>query len=273
MSRLVFDSDMPKICVPIVGQSQEEIIKIAKELKDSVADLIEWRMDFFSAIADSRSLENLLHELRETLGDKPLLSTLRTASEGGELPLSFEEYAAILRRVVNTKCVDYVDVEMFWGYRTEGCATAFYDNGQIKSPETIAEESCHNPVRNLVQEMKQKAAVIGSYHDFEKTPCGNEITKRLLVMKHLGVDIPKIAVMPQSRQDVLNLMTATLKAKEAMPDTPVISMSMGGLGAVSRVAGACFGSAVTFGCHGKASAPGQIPMEELRSILQSLRID
>lgn len=272
MNRLVFDSDMPKICVPIVGQTETDIIKAGKELSSSIADLIEWRVDFFSGITDGELMKSALHQLRAVLGNKPLLFTLRTVSEGGELSVSFEEYAAVLRQAAKTGDVDYMDVEMFWGYRTEGKSSIFNDNCNIKSPETLAEEHCHNPVRDLVQELKQKVDVIGSYHDFEKTPCGDEITKRLLVMKYLGADIPKIAVMPQTKQDVLELMTATFRAKEAVPDTPVISMSMGALGSVSRVAGANFGSAVTFGCHGRASAPGQIPMEELHGILCKLSV-
>ncbi|MCH5266972.1 MAG: type I 3-dehydroquinate dehydratase [Lachnospiraceae bacterium] len=273
MNRLVFDSDMPKICVPIVGQTEAEIIKVAKELRKSIADLIEWRADFFQGISDVGLVKGLLRKLREALGDKRLLFTLRTASEGGEISPSFEEYAEILRHAVNTECVDYVDVEMFWGYRTQDAPSAFYDNCAIKLPEDIAKEPCHISVRNLVQELKGKADVIGSYHDFAKTPHGEEITKRLLVMKNMGASITKIAVMPQSKKDVLQLMTATLHAKEAMPDTPVISMSMGALGAVSRVAGANFGSAVTFGCCGETSAPGQIPVEELYDIMEKLRID
>ena len=51
---------------------------------------------------------------------------------------------------------------------------------------------------------------------------------------------------------------------------PVITMSMGDYGKVSRVAGKSFGSAMTFGCLGKASAPGQINVDDLRAILNIL---
>ena len=44
-------------------------------------------------------------------------------------------------------------------------------------------------------------------------------------------------------------------------------MSMGRLGVISRVAGELTGSAMTFATNGKASAPGQIPIEEMRQIL------
>ena len=40
-------------------------------------------------------------------------------------------------------------------------------------------------------------------------------------------------------------------------------MSMGKLGVISRICGEVFGSAVTFGTAGKASAPGQLPANQL----------
>lgn len=272
MSHLVFESDMPKICVPIVGQTEMDIVKAGEELKNSIVDLIEWRGDFFSGITDGEQLKKILLQLRKVLGNKPLLFTLRTAFEGGEISLSFDEYADILKSAAKTGCIDYIDVEIFWGYREKNRNSDYYDLDKINFPKEIAEDSCHSPVRNLLQELQPKVEVIGSYHDFAKTPSVEEITSRLCVMKHLGASIPKIAVMPQTKKDVLNLMAATLQAKEALPDTPMISMSMGALGAVSRVAGANFGSAVTFGCYGKASAPGQIPIEQLHSILENLTI-
>ena len=89
----------------------------------------------------------------------------------------------------------------------------------------------------------------------------------------MGADIVKFAVMPHCERDVLRLLDATLVMKEHHPSTPVITMAMGSLGAVSRVAGETFGSAVTFGTAGKSSAPGQIPADRLALILKSLDRD
>jgi len=112
-----------------------------------------------------------------------------------------------------------------------------------------------------------RIAVILSNHDFEKTPSKEEIVFRLQKAQQLGADIPKIAVMPQSVKDVLTLLDATATMKEEAPDQPIVTMSMGGRGAVSRMAGEIFGSAITFAAAKKASAPGQIPIEELKNIL------
>lgn len=111
--------------------------------------------------------------------------------------------------------------------------------------------------------------VIVSNHDFEKTPEKEELVKRLTHMQKLGADIPKIAVMPKDRQDVLTLLAATAEVSEKAA-CPIITMSMAGNGIVSRLCGEVFGSAVTFGAGKKASAPGQIGVEELRKILTVL---
>ena len=47
----------------------------------------------------------------------------------------------------------------------------------------------------------------------------------------------------------------------------IITMSMAGTGAISRLSGEVFGSALTFGSVGKVSAPGQINVEDLKTVL------
>ena len=109
--------------------------------------------------------------------------------------------------------------------------------------------------------------VVLSNHDFEKTPTNEEMLKRLEKMVELGADIPKIAVMPNNNKDVLRLLDVTDTFKTNNPDMPVITMSMSGRGVVSRIAGEIFGSAITFGCARKQSAPGQIEADELERTL------
>ncbi|MNI90534.1 3-dehydroquinate dehydratase [compost metagenome] len=55
---------------------------------------------------------------------------------------------------------------------------------------------------------------------------------------------------------------------EQFADRPIITMSMAGKGMISRLAGELFGSALTFGSAKKASAPGQLPVAELRGLLE-----
>ena len=108
-------------------------------------------------------------------------------------------------------------------------------------------------------------------HDFERTPPEEEIIRRLELMESKGADICKIAVMPQTPEDVLTLLKATHR-RQQFSKVPLITMSMGNLGMVSRLAGEVFGSAATFGSLGKASAPGQMAVEDLAVALKNLSL-
>ena len=112
--------------------------------------------------------------------------------------------------------------------------------------------------------------VVASNHDFHKTPAQEEIVSRLCKMQELGADIPKIAVMPQNKKDVLTLLSASREMSEEHADRPIITMSMAGTGVISRLCGEVFGSALTFGAAGKASAPGQMGVEDLKTVLELL---
>ena len=114
--------------------------------------------------------------------------------------------------------------------------------------------------------------VVCSSHDFAKTPPRAELVERMVQMQQAGADLPKLAVMPQSRIDVLELLAATAEMAEHHPETPVITMSMGALGAVSRLAGETFGSAMTFANPGQASAPGQVSLDIVNEVLDALHL-
>ena len=163
----------------------------------------------------------------------PLLFTIRTTTEGGNLEISTEDYLNLLEEVISSGAIDLVDIELSRGR---------------KIMERLVEKAHSAHVK-----------VIGSCHDFQKTPLQEELVHTLCTMQELGCDLAKYAVMPQKEEDVLTLLSATLEMKEKHPRTPVITMSMGTMGAITRIGGGRFGSAVTFGTAGEASAPGQLP--------------
>ena len=126
-------------------------------------------------------------------------------------------------------------------------------------------------VTRIIKEAHEAGVkVVASNHDFDKTPDKDDIVGRLRKMQELGADIPKIAVMPQSRKDVLTLLAATEEMYRAYADRPIITMSMAGTGVISRLCGEVFGSALTFGAAKKASAPGQMGVNDLNTVLQLL---
>lgn len=231
---------MPKICIPLTGRTAEALRRECAVLKDYPFDLIEWRADF---LADLSEREDALDALRDCLPDAPLLGTFRTAGEGGDMPLSEAEYFSFVRWMIHTEKLDAVDLEYF------------HDEAE----------------RDALRDEAQAAGltIIMSSHDFQKTPPQEEMTARLTAMGDHEC-IAKLAVMPQSASDVAALLAATTAVREARPERPVITMAMGGLGAVSRIAGETFGSALTFGTAGPASAPGQLDARALRQILDIL---
>lgn len=234
--------DRPKICVPIVGTTKEEILKEAASFHSIPVDIAEWRVDWFNHVFDFSKVIETAKEMREILGEIPILFTFRTAKEGGEKAIDEKKYASLNTQVAQSGYVDLIDVEAFTG---------------DEIVEHMIEEAHSCGVK-----------VIASNHDFHKTPSKDEIVNRLCKMQQLGADIPKIAVMPQSKKDVLTLLSATLEMMEEHNETPVITMSMSGTGVVSRLIGESFGSALTFGAASKASAPGQIDVKELEQILE-----
>jgi len=117
---------------------------------------------------------------------------------------------------------------------------------------------------------KMGTRVITSHHDFHETPSSDVLYILLEQMKHSNADVVKLAMMPNDVEDVLRLLEETNHFHKRYPDQPLITMAMGKLGMVSRVAGETFGSCVTFGAGKNASAPGQIPVAKLQEILTVL---
>lgn len=242
---ITFGEGRPKICVPITGRTGEEIALRTAELKAAKPDLAEWRADWYEEVFDREKLETMLAWLRKELGGLPLLVTFRTREEGGEQSISAGAYEDFLRTVMDSGQADLIDVELFRGEEL---------------------------LRDICKEAKaQGIKVIASSHDFEKTPAKEKILARLIRMQDCGADLLKLAVMPQTAEDVLTLLSATLEMKEQHAKQPVVTMSMGAKGAVSRLTGELFGSVMTFGSAGVASAPGQVSVPELKAALEVLR--
>jgi 3-dehydroquinate dehydratase-1 len=234
----------PKICVSMVGESRQELIDEATFLKTLDVDVVEWRVDFFKHVVDIAKVKEALDEIRTLLPDTPLVFTFRSAKEGGEKEVSTQFYVELNKRISETGQVDIIDVELF------------NSEQDVKSLVEIA----HN----------HKVFVIISNHDFDKTPPKDEIVSRLRKAQELGADLPKIAVMPTCTADVITLLDATNTMNEQYADRPIITMSMAGKGVISRLAGEVFGSALTFGAAKKASAPGQVDVNDLREVLKLL---
>ena len=231
----------PKIIVPIVGITKEDIIEEAKTFDSIPVDVVEWRADWFEGVFDFAKVEDVLKDLRTVLGNIPLLMTFRTSKEGGEKTIEPDAYAELNIKAAQTGYVDLIDVEIFTG---------------------------DDIVKKIIDGTHAAGVkVITSNHDFFKTPAKADIIYRLRKMQDMNADIPKIAVMPQNKKDVLTLLAATEEMATNYADRPIITMSMAGTGVISRLCGEVFGSSMTFGAAKKASAPGQMGVNDLNTVL------
>ena len=236
---ILLGEGVPKIAVPNVGSTEEEILTSTKEIAAAKPDLMEWRIDYYAAgVEDTAQLIDTGRKIRELIGELPLLITFRTKSEGGVCQLEENRYLDLVDQIIVNRLGDAVDIELF------------HEEKRIES---------------LVSEAKNyNVVVIMSNHDFEKVPAKDVIEFRLKKMANLGADVPKLACMPHNVEDVLTLLEATNAVHNEI-ENPIITMAMGDIGKVTRIAGQVFGSSLSFGAVGKSSAPGQLSIEELRN--------
>lgn len=234
---------IPKICIPITGTTREEILLDIEEILNQKPDLAEWRVDCYKEGENGEKVLEMLKTITDKLGQIPLLFTFRTEKEGGNRQISFEDYVKLLNQAAATGLIDLADVEAFFQ---------------------------KDVVPKLVKQLQdQGVKVVASNHHFEGTPAKAELLEILDNIWKSGADILKIAVMPKSFQDLLCLLEVTKEGAEKY-DRPLITMSMGKIGFLSRICGEITGSAVTFAAGRNASAPGQGGAEPMRNILKSI---
>lgn len=237
--------DGPLICTPLVASDEPSLLRELDAVCVKRPDLVEWRVDFFSGIGDTARVLALARAIRERAGKRPIIFTRRSTREGGQpTGITEEQVLSLCEAVCATGCVDFLDYEM-------------------------SSEARHF---QAARQAAQRAGVqlIASFHDFDGTPPGEEIVARLVAMEQAGADIAKVAVMPRVIEDVLTLLGATVAARRRI-GLPIISMSMGAYGSLSRLFGWAFGSSVSFAVGDQASAPGQMPIEDLRLVVDIVR--
>lgn len=236
---------LPAVCIPLVARSADALVAEAAAAAARGPDLLEWRVDHFEGIASSFDVVALAARLKQQAGGLPLLFTCRSAREGGApVPLSDDRIAVLHAAVAASGAVDLLDIEM------------------AAEPRHVEAVRAAARARGL--------ALVLSFHDFGGTPPLQDLLARFRQAHALGADLAKVAVMPRSPADVLTLLQATWQASQELP-VAVAGMAMGALGAVSRIGGGVFGSALTFAAGQQASAPGQLPIDDLRAALTALQ--
>ena len=227
------------ICLPLVGDTREKVFQEAEDLAALQPDLLEWRIDGYDNAENKEDCLSVLKELRKLINEIPLIFTCRIDQEGGLKKISREKRLDLIIAAMDLGDVDLVDIEL--------CNDAAFIT-------TVRERAKLTGVRLIL-----------SYHNFTETPSEPSIYAKLAEAQTAGADISKVAVMPKNYADVLTLLSATNRARNEIVKGPMVTMSMGPEGAVSRLTGGLFGSDITFAIGKQASAPGQIPIRELKS--------
>ena len=139
---------MPKIIVPLVGTTEQQILDEAVLVKELKPDVVEWRVDIYEKVEDLEAVKEMIAKLRDVFAEELFLFTFRSHKEGGNREISDDLYVQLNQTAIETKNIDLVDVELF---------------NEEKNVETILSTAKENGVY-----------VIMSNHDFHKTPAKDE---------------------------------------------------------------------------------------------------
>jgi len=241
LKNTMLGTGMPKICIPVMGKTVEEIGKAAKRAYEARADIIELRIDSFDSEPISETALAACREVKRNAPGTALLFTLRTVRDGGAGSENEKMYEELLDAVCSAHAADAIDCEL-----------------------SIGDEAFLRIVRKAHEE---SVAVVGSSHEFGEIGDMRRAAEWLIKQEELGADICKAAVMTRTKAEAFEAAYVMAQADEKL-SVPMIAIAMGPAGAVTRIGAECMGSCLTFGTAGKASAPGQIDAEELRSVLE-----
>ena len=224
-----------KLVVSIMPRSLEEAQQLDGSRYDD-ADVIEWRADFL----ERNEILTVAPAVFEKFAGREILFTLRTRAEGGEMELTNEEYVGILKDIQSIYHPDYIDFE-------------FYSH------------------RDVFEEMLEFSNLVLSYHNFQETP--ENMMEILSELTSFSPKLVKVSVMAHNEQDVLDLMNYTRGFKTLNPEQEYVTISMGKVGKISRLTADLTGSSWSYARVRDESAPGQIPLENMRRIRELLNED
>lgn len=244
MGSLFERENIPLICVPLTGKTDAEIEGQLEKIVLSHPDMIEWRADFYEQLDHSESVIQVI-EMIKGATDIPLLFTIRSEKEGGErITLNEVEKVELLQQICRETSVDVIDYEV---------------ENDAEFVELVRKSATEGAVELIL-----------SYHHFSETPDNGELMRIAEKMAQSGADVAKLAVMPGSRSDVNRLLDITSHLDDSL-GIPIITMSMGELGVISRIVGWAYGSRLTFAVGVESSAPGQVPVWELKKAIDAVQ--
>ncbi|HHX47039.1 MAG TPA: type I 3-dehydroquinate dehydratase [Brevibacterium sp.] len=259
----------PAVIVPTQAIDAEELAaECAAAAATGIVDAVEWRIDPLLAAASGSVLTRAEAALsllpRALTAGLPILLTVRTGFEGGQVEITEDDYAEAVRALI----AGATGVEVGDGTAAAaGVESGVPGAAASGVPVAIDVEIDRADSGSLIASAREAGVpVVASHHNFEATDSAERLLATFTAMSEAGADVAKVAMMPQTQADVLRLLETTATA-DASSAAPVLGISMGPLGRTSRIMGADFGSCSTFAQIGQASAPGQIDAVVLAEIL------
>ncbi|MCD5390283.1 type I 3-dehydroquinate dehydratase [candidate division NPL-UPA2 bacterium] len=222
----------PKIVAVIWG---DRLLELARAAKEGGAQVLEVRADLFEKV-NLADLKKRLKEIKRKV-KLPIIATVRRRDEGGGRRYTERQRLHIFRSLM--PMVDAVDIE-------------------LRSGKIIGE---------VMREAKRRRRlVLVSYHNLEKTPPNSILKDIACRAKQIGADMVKIATLAKNRQDVARLLSFTYQC----PHKPLVTISLGRVGSISRIIAPLFGSRLTYGCVEAPAAPGQLDVLHLKEKLEKI---
>ncbi|WP_098731900.1 type I 3-dehydroquinate dehydratase [Brevibacterium epidermidis] len=277
-SPAVRNPERPAVIVPTQAIDADQLAaECHAAAATGIVDAIEWRIDpLLSGV--SGAAQSGVQESAHTLAEAPLrllpsalpaglpiLLTVRTGFEGGQVEITEDDYAEVVRALI----AGAAEVVAAGGDADSGLVDRA-DSGAQAVPAAVDVEIDRVQSRGLIASAREAGLpVVASHHNFAATDSVDRLLATFTAMSEAGADIAKVAMMPQTPADVLRLLEATTAADASLPAS-VLGISMGPLGRTSRIMGADFGSCATFAQIGAASAPGQIDAVVLAGILDRI---
>jgi 3-dehydroquinate dehydratase-1 len=215
-----------KTCVSIAEKTPQKLKQVLK-IALKKSDYVEVRFDFLKIEQIPDALEVIKKDLNK------IVCTLRPKTEGGKFSVNEKERIAIIKLIAEYNPF-LLDIEF----------------------NTLKKNSL------LVKYLKStKTKLLVSWHDFKKTPNSTELKKKMNQMSKFSSNV-KIVSTAKSTDD----STRMLELYSKKGKNNLISFAMGDFGRISRILCLYLGSPYTYVSLGKAIAPGQFSVDEVKKI-------